>query len=620
MRLSRWKFPLYCYLLALSALLLSQAVFAVVNHSFFHVGGFVQWLRIILGNIHFALSATTVYLAPFLLFLVLPLPSRGSVRHRRLSLWPYGIGVALMLAVNIADTPYFQWTFRRLSSDIFSYLSQGFGYDGTALLPVFTKQFWPYLLYFVVLTASAILLARRHAARLPEDKPLPLWQHSAVSVVALALALLLVRGGLFTQHKPLAAVDAGRYADPDNTALVINSPFSLYRSMGHSGNIKPLNYFDEAVLDSVYTPVTYPSHAIADSAMLLATPSPNIVLVILESFSEEYMGCLNGGGISYTPFLDSLYPNCLTFRGLANGKRSIESLPALLEGIPSLMDYAFITSPFSLNRVSALPSILQRHGYSTAMFHGAYNGSMNFDSFAKTAGISRYYGMDQYDGPRSDYDGTWGIFDEPFLQYTVRQLDTFREPFFAAVYTISSHHPYTIPSQHEGRFKQGPIPLLQTIGYADYALRQFFVSASTQPWFSNTLFIITADHAAQPLSDDYRSGLGLYRVPMMFYTPSNALTPSHSQRMFQHCDLTPTLLDMLSLNEPCCCFGTSALRGGTPFHIVYTGDAIVLNRGDGSAASLCGDKLHSTDTVTSQLLQAILQQYNNRLLQNRMTP
>ncbi|MBQ9473548.1 MAG: sulfatase-like hydrolase/transferase [Bacteroidales bacterium] len=621
---SHIKFPLLGFLVALAALMVSQVVFGVVNGSLFDVPDLSAWLGILVGNLHFGLSAVAVYLLPFLVMAVL-WRCVGVPWLRVAALWLYGVGVSLMLAVNVIDTPYFQYTFRRLSSDIFVYLSQGFSGEGGLLVGGLFLQFWPYMLYFVVLDALSIYavvsLSRRCRMHLLNQKhgKRAAITHTALSLVlCLALDLLLVRGGLFSQHKPLAAADASRYAAPENTALVVNSPFSLYRTLGHS-SLRPMCYFPEQELDAIYTPVSQPASVLADSSLVLSVARPNVVLIILESFSEEYIGALNGGLESYTPFLDSLYTQSLSFRGLANGKRSIESLPAMFAGIPSLMDGAYITSPFSMNRVDALPSKLQRHGYSTAMFHGAYNGSMNFDSYARMSGIASYYGMDQYDGPRSDYDGTWGIFDEPFLQYSLCQMDTMRAPFFAAVYTISSHNPYTIPEQHKGRFKKGPIPLLETVGYADYALGRFFAQARKRDWFDSTLFIITADHAAQPLSDAYRHGLALYSVPMLFYMPSQ-LPPSHRARMFQHTDLMPTLLDMMGLGESCCCFGCSALRGDEPFHVVYSADRWTLTRANGSRASLAGNTMESTDDTTATLLRAMLQQYSNRMLQNRLMP
>ena len=647
-----WLYVLLMFLLALALLLATQAVFAAVNSSFFVVKGLGAWLKIVLGNLHFGLAGTAMCLWPFVVMYAVPVKVRCSKWFGTVGRTLFVILAMLMLVANLVDIPYYQWTLRRTTSEIFGYLGTSFtGGFGTLLLQ-FLHDFWPYfLLGFALL---ALLIWMSGLVRLvPEEQDLPAGaeKHCArtrakgakrcvrplgealQSVAMLLLAVLAIRGGIIFQHKPLSAIDASRYAAAGNAGLVVNTPFSIIRTLGHESGLKPVEYYSESELEQIFSPLSQGAGNLqwgkADGA------KPNVVLIILESFSEEYMGCLNGGGESWTPFLDSLSAQCTLFQGMANGKRSIESLPSLLSGIPSLMDEAYITSSYAQNKVRSLPQILKQHGYATAFFHGAYNGSMNFDSYTRMAGIDRYYGMNEYRGEEG-FDGVWGIFDEPFLQFAVGEMSTIDTPFFAAVYTISSHHPYAIPEQHKGRFRKGDLPILETVGYADYALGRFFASASRCPWFENTIFIITADHAAQPMSDRYASPAGQFRVPMMVYRPG--LPGSRSSHIFQHCDLMPTVLDMLGLTDPCMAFGSSALRGGDGFHVAYTGNAYqLISRG--YAVALNGDRteayrlesdplMHSNlwpvdnDTVQSNLslLKAIVQQYSARLIGNRMLP
>ena len=116
-----------------------------------------------------------------------------------------------------------------------------------------------------------------------------------------------------------------------------------------------------------------------------------------------------------TPFLDSLIEKSLFFEnGFANGKLSIDAVPSTLSSIPSLMNNSLITSSYAINEVYALPKILKDNGYQTSFFHGAFNGSQNFDQYCKVAGFDAYYGKNEYEGPEA-FDGRWGIFDEEFL-------------------------------------------------------------------------------------------------------------------------------------------------------------------------------------------------------------
>ena len=622
-RRSAWQVVTWHYVVAWVMLLLTQALFYCVNGDLFVVASGEGW-RIVAGNLKFAASAAALFFMPSLaVCLVLAwIPHKGRA-SRALFRWVYGVSMAAMLAANVAEMPYYRWTFRRMTWDIFSYMGTNFDGAWGTLLWQFVRDFWPYFLLFFALLLLLLWVSGRVRWKPMSDAPAPWWQRATAIVLAVGIDVVLVRGGIVTQSKPLRVVDAGRYASGTNAALVVNTPFSIVRTMGHANALRRLHYFeDERHLEAVYTPVHLPRHLAAGAPLR----GRNVVLVILESFGEEYL--LAG----YTPFLDSL-AHCGTYlHGLANGKRSIESLPSLLCGIPSLMEEAFITSPYAQDRVCALPSLLRQAGYATAFYHGAYNGSMNFDSYAAGIGVERYYGMDEYNEQEArpgDYDGTWGIFDEPFLQYAARSLCGTPQPFFAAIYTISSHHPYTVPTQYAGRFPKGPVPILESVGYADHALRRFFAAAAQMPWYANTLFVITADHAAQPMAARYRTGMGQFAVPFVFFCPGGGLPALDTARHMQHADLLPTLVDLLGVPDTTVAFGCSLFDTVAPFHVAYTGNAYQLARKgrvvryDGARFSAYGDEMLSQpvpsrgeDTI---FFRALLQQYNNRLIDNRLS-
>ena len=290
-----------------------------------------------------------------------------------------------------------------------------------------------------------------------------------------------------------------------------------------------------------------------------------------------------------------------------------------------------------MNKIEGLPQILKRNNYHTSFFHGAYNGSMNFDSFVKTIGVDNYYGMNEY-GNSKDYDGNWGIFDEPFLQFMVDKLSQFPQPFFTAVFTLSSHHPYTIPEQHKNRFKKGPLPILEPVMYVDYALQKFFEKAKQTDWYNNTLFIISADHAAQAMSKEYKTDIGMYKIPMVLYHP-HADTAYHSNQIFQQIDLMPTIIDYLKLYENSLCFGKSIYQAEGGYHIAYrngyyqllkNGYLLRFNNEKFEIYEIEKDPLLTNNIATNkniatieklkQQLKAIIQQYNNRLIDNKLMP
>ena len=288
--------------------------------------------------------------------------------------------------------------------------------------------------------------------------------------------------------------------------------------------------------------------------MTLKFNKENVVVIILESFSKEYTSL--GGGKSLTPFLDSLMGQSLTFiNGFSNGTKSIEGIPAILSSLPSLYENPFINSIYANNYQSSFATILSKEGYKTAFFHGGINGTMNFDDWSPLAGYEDYFGKNEYNN-NSDFDGYWGIWDEPFLQYSVKKMCQFKEPFHSAIFTLSSHHPYFVPDKYKNKFPRGYLENSECIGYADYSLRQFFDSAKKTKWYNNTLFILTADHGSLSKNSFYNNPVGNLTIPILFFKPDNSLKKQNNFA-FSQIDILPSALNYLGYNKPFFAFGNS---------------------------------------------------------------
>ena len=322
---------------------------------------------------------------------------------------------------------------------------------------------------------------------------------------------------------------------------------------------------------------------------------------------------------------------------MSNGKKSIDGIPAVLSSLPIMMEESYLTSCYGENKLGSIASDLAKHGYATAFFHGGYNGTMNFDNYTKKIGFEHYYGKNEYNND-ADYDGNWGIYDEPFLQYVVKQMDTISKPFVSALFTLSSHHPYSIPEQHIGRFPKGSMIVHETVGYTDYALKRFFEQASKTKWYDNTLFIITSDHSALTSQKEFKTQLGLFKIPMIVFHPQ--LTQGVvSDRIMQQIDVYPTIADLIHLEDRIFCFGHSAFSSEYDFYIYYTnGEYLLLSDGYLSKYKE-GYPIELYDTKTDEglkldiagknkerankhqrLTEAIIQQYNNNIISNSTQP
>jgi phosphoglycerol transferase MdoB-like AlkP superfamily enzyme len=501
-------------------------------------------LRMIVGGFRFDAVVVVIANGLFILSGLLPFSYRFSnwyYKVYRLLFVPLN---GLLLALNLIDVAYVGFTKKRSSIDLFT--TQGLGNDIVQLAPQFATDYWYLLIIFVFF----LWLLYKIIKPFNFQKTSPLFEYVILFFV-LGFSVLIQRGGL--QAKPLLVIHANQYTTSNQTPVVLNTPFTILRSIG-STILQVLPFFTEEELKQYINPIKTPSNQ--KNTTLLKAIKPNICLIILESFGYENIGALTGEK-TYTPFIDSLIEHSLNFsNAYANGQRSIESLPSLLASLPSLMEQPYITSPYAANEITGLGTHLKSMGYTTSFFHGGQNGTMGFDLFSKQAGFDNYYGKNEYEGKSTDDDGNWGIFDEPFLQYMAKQLNAFQEPFASTIFTLSSHHPFIIPKQHRDKFTGGHNELQNSMQYTDYALRQFFKTARKQPWFNNTLFIITADHSSISEDQYYYSNAATFMVPLFIYSPE-LITPKNTTTLIQHLDLMPTVLSFLNYNKSYIAFGSS---------------------------------------------------------------
>jgi hypothetical protein len=570
---------------------------------------------VFIGGIRFDLSAIAWLFLPWsVAFILKPCP---GPRFARVQKGFFHLSSAVCFFLNCIDLEYYKFTLKRSTADLFG-IATG-GNDMAHLAPLFVVDYWYVVLAFLASMAIAVLGYRWTARTGGNESSRPWWAWRAM---AIAIIVLLGRGGL--QYIPLGVLDAGKYAPPAYMAAVLNTPFTFMTSIGKP-MVQEKHYMPQAEAERLWPVVHHYGNDTVNSTR------PNVVVIILESFSAAYSGRLNGTGQGYMPFLDSLMGQSLWFdHAYANGRRSIDGIPAVVASLPSMMDQAFIESPYAQQPFTSLPGLLAKEGYSSAFFHGGHNGTMGFDAFAKAAGFQRYVGRDEYPDPKDD-DGTWGIRDRPFLQFFAHELNKQQQPFVDCLFTLSSHHPYKLPPTEAKRFAGGELAIMPTLRYADDALRQFFATARTMPWFGNTLFVITADHTADLLRNGETNGTAYdHWVPLLYYMPA-AIPPEHEGRITQQIDILPTVLDMIGYQKPFVAFGSSVLRnerlpaavcksGAT--WLIVSGGCQLLSDGEHALWSAGTDKETAAPAACADgalpILQAAIQQYNNRLLHHEL--
>ena len=549
---------------------LCRGVFLILNWSLY--AGTLTWghgMKLFGAGLLFDTPAILYTNAIILVMFLLPLHWKEHPVYYRVARWIYTIVNSIAVYMNLMDCVYFPFTGKRTTTSVFAEFSN----ESTGeMLKIFGGQFLSH--WYLVLLAALVTWAFWKLFRpIPKsvERPSHKPRYYTIQVISLfvtiPLCIAAIRGGVTKSTRPITISNANQYVNrPAETGIVLNTPFSIFRTLKKTPFVVP-DYMSDEEATAIYTPLHQPNYSAA------FTPR-NVVVLILESFSKQHIGFYNktlrnGTYHGFTPFLDSLITDgAMTYRySYANGRKSIEGMPSVLSSLPNFVEPLFLT-PASLNVMSGLARELgENKGYNTAFFHGAQNSSMGFHAFARATGFQRYYGREEYNADPNfhgddDFDGTWAIWDEEFFQFYAQQMNTMKEPFMTALFSASSHDPFVVPEKYKGRFPQGESPLQECIAYTDYALKRFFEEASKQPWFKNTLFVITADHVSQQIDPFYCTTLGNYCVPIILYAPGDpSLHGYDEQQVVEQIDIMPTVLGYLHYDKPYIAFGRDMISG-----------------------------------------------------------
>ncbi len=600
---------------------LLRLAFYIHNQAFFPIGNWCDGLKVLVAGWRFDLPAICYINIGLIASYLLPLPQRSNRQYRFFQHLLFVTCNGLALMPELTDIAYFPFNLRRANANDFNLLG-----NNAHLIPLFFKEYWYLVLLFLVLMWGLWWSFRKWGLSYPPPK-----QHWSGQWLVMALGIVLtligMRGG--TQLRPLMPLNAQQYVfDKRLAPLLYPSTLSLIFST-QQRLLDEKHYFEEGVVDEVF-PVVHPGFSASAKSI-----NPNIVVIVLESFGQEYSGFFNKNE-DYMVFLDSLIQESYHFeRSYANGLRSIQGIAAISASIPALMEDPFSYSAYQTNQIDGIAHLLTKKGYTCGFFHGANPGSMGMEDLANLCGFDYYYDRRHYDND-AHYDGYWGIWDRPFFQFTAKVLDTLPQPFFAQLLSLSSHHPYRVEPYYE-QLHPRSMPLYRSIRYTDQALRQFFKTASKMDWFDNTLFIITADHTGYSRIHHYQTRVGRYQIPLILYHPGHSLE-GRQNGLAQQIDIFPTILDYIGYDQPFVSFGRSLLDTASQQYAYMYHDQVYQILDDRFILLFDEDKTIGLydytadwklmDNVVAKYpddaarlerrLKAVLQQHHNRMIRNEL--
>ena len=588
-----------------------RGIFLAFNWGIFSSASIATLAESFVLGLRFDLSTILLLNSLFLFLSLLPIADFYNETYQRILKILFVVINIPAVFINLADASYFSFKAKRTTYEIF-------GLAGD-VLDQSLQLAWHYW-YIIIFSFILLFLIIWKYPRLKKEETSIItknqWQTWIVFVLLVGFIVLGIRGGL--QLKPICPNMA--FVQKPNVLgnLVLNTPFVMIQT-SQLPVVTRLEYFKDETSCIEAIKVPYGKRA---SYTPEFSGKPNIVIIILESFSSEYTSYGNPWK-GYTPFLDSISAQGLFFNNhFSNGRTSMDGLPAIIASIPSLMIESYITSTYQSNHIVGLAEVLHQQGYHNSFYHGGKNGTMGFDMFSKNAGFTHYYGRNEYTGSNKDDDENWGIFDHHYWQYVCKNLSQAPQPFLSGVFTLSSHQPYTIPQEFDKQFTEGPLPIIRAVKYADYSLKMFFESARKQPWFDNTLFILTADHTQEKIQP--WSLYNDYHVPLLFYSPKYIKPYLVASKITQHVDIAPSVLDLLHISPQ-----SPSLFGHSIFDSTYSGRAILFDGASetsmlfhkelvtmlrpGNKIEFANSELSKNNSLNSKQTELLKQQYSQEI-------
>ena len=568
----------------------------------------------------------------FILISLIPFKNYSSESFQKKMMILYFTTNLITYSTNFFDFIYYRFSQSRLTTRVFDILENET--NKMSLAGSFIYNYWHVFIFFFIMVFLWITLYRK--INLKKYTPKYSFKFISFSTITSFMIIFLcvvgMRGGLGNATRPINMVDAHRFVKKGIHAdFVLNSPFCFIRTF-NKNHFNKKSFMDDSEVNKVLNPVRKVNDSIYSK--------PNVMILVMESFGREYIGAFNKSRkienyVSYTPFLDSLSNHSLIFtNAFANGRQSIEALPSILASVPSFK-VPFTSSPYSNQEIQSLVSVFKDKGYSTSFFHGAPNGSMGFLGLSNILGFDNYYGKNEFND-NSLYDGYWGIWDEPFLNYVKNETDKLVEPFFSTFFSLSSHEPFYVPEEYKGVFPMGDVQMHQVIGYSDNALKLFFDSAKNEPWFENTLFIITADHTNQFWYPFYSSPINRFAIPILFYHPNGSFKGVNDELTHQM-DIFPSIVDLVGYDKPINSWGRSLFsNSGKPFSIhfsgtvyhfitekyilVFDGDSVIgiYDKEDQWLSNNLKENSNINFSNEEKYLKAFMQDYMNRIIEKKL--
>ncbi len=280
---------------------------------------------------------------------------------------------------------------------------------------------------------------------------------------------------------------------------------------------------------------------------VLSTQHPNILIIVLESFSSYLIGPLGGDSL-VTPNFNRYTKEGILFSDFyASGTRTDKAMPAILNGYPAQPAQSIIKEPKKTQSLPSLVKILIENNYYSSFWYGGEINFANFNSFVIGSGFNSIVTKNNFDSEY--YNSKWGVHDHILFETLKDSLGRYREPFLSVVLTLSSHEPFDVPMDPVFEGDDNMTKYKNSVYYSDKALGSFLDWAKETEWWKNTLVIMVADHCCRISSDMIIYSQDLFRIPMLWLGGALSVKNIRIDKLGSQVDIPLTLFDQLGIES-----------------------------------------------------------------------
>ncbi|MBI9035664.1 MAG: sulfatase-like hydrolase/transferase [Bacteroidales bacterium] len=404
--------------------------------------------------------------------------------------------------------------------------------------------------WYHILIATAVIASGFYSLKKLHQniffKPKAHWAFFLIPLFIICSAIIMSRGGL--QKIPLSISDAFYSSNQNNNYTSVNKSWYFFQSLLEDQHIETSNRYSEKEISEFYNQFISNNTA-PDSIKRITNPRPNVVMIILESWTSgiiEPLGGLKGLSPNFTRISDS---GLLFTNAYCSGFRTDQGVLSILSGVPALPAINMMNKVELMNKIPSLINSFTKENYYTSVVYGGDMNFSNFRNYFLNHGIHKLIDKNNFNDQYSSSD--WGVPDHLVFEKAQQELNQQQNPFFSIVITQSSHPPFDFPGEPAFGFETTAEKFKSSIYYSDSALGAFMDECENQFWYDNTLFVLVADHGAMHLGNVDYNDPERFHIPILLYgeiLKKQFQGTTHNSPTNQH-DLPATLLSLMDINS-----------------------------------------------------------------------